>query len=151
MRPCSGNLDGEEESIVPLRGCLGVERGVTRENGIREAVPSSFRICLIPQHDGSDCLAKSAVVAVGGEVDIATSPEMHRVLSEALRGGAVDLVVDLQAVDFMDASGVGVLIEVASSALAGGGGVLLRRPSRRVLRVLDLLQLQDVLPIEECF
>jgi anti-anti-sigma factor len=151
VRPCSGNGDDEEDLIVLLRGPLGGEPGVTRENGVREAVPSSFRICLMPQHDGSDCLAKSAVVAVGGDVDLATSPEMHRVLSEALRSGTVDIVVDLQAVDFMDASGVGVLIEVASNARAGGGGVLLRSPSRRVRRVLDLLQLQDVLPLEEDF
>jgi anti-anti-sigma factor len=121
---------------------------VNREDGTPGAAPSSFRVFLMPQHEDPDSPAKSAVVAVWGEVDLATSPEMHRVLSDALSHGAVDIIVDLQAVEFMDASGVGVLIEVASSARAGGGLVLLRGPSRRVLRVLDLLELYDVLPLE---
>jgi anti-sigma B factor antagonist len=148
VRPCCGNGGGDGEAIVLPRLLGRVEPSVNRENAASASAPSSFRICLMPQLDGSDCLAKSAVVAVGGEVDLATSPEMHRVLSEALRSGAVDMVIDLRAVDFMDASGIGVLVEIASSARAGGGRVLLRRPSRRVLRVLDLLQLEDVLPLE---
>ena len=60
-----------------------------------------------------------------GELDLATAPELERLLEE--RGGD-EVVVDLRALEFMDSSGVRVL--VAGHALAGreGGRLAIVRP-----------------------
>ena len=61
-----------------------------------------------------------------GELDLATAPELERLLEA--RGGD-EVVVDLRALEFMDSSGVRVL--VAGHALAGreGGRLAIVRPA----------------------
>jgi anti-sigma B factor antagonist len=142
------NAGNREGTALHLRSIQGVGPNLNTADRVFETSPSSFRICLTQQCEDPLRLTKFAVVAVRGDVDIATSPQMRRVLSQLLLSGTVDIVVDLEAVEFIDASGIGVLVETADDAHAGGGRLLLRRPSRRVVRVLDLLQLDDVLPIE---
>ena len=88
-----------------------------------------------------------ALLRVTGEVDIATSPQLERELEKLLSAGQLDVVIDMAAVDFIDASGISVLIAAVNRALEAGGGILLRRPSKRVLRVLEILQLDESLPI----
>jgi anti-sigma B factor antagonist len=84
---------------------------------------------------------QSTVMKVAGEVDIATSPDLHRELESLLEAGHVHMVVDMEAVEFIDASGVGVLVVAAQKARTRGGELTIRRPSVRVLRVFDILQL----------
>ena len=94
-------------------------------------------------------LDDAAAVAVSGEVDMATAPEMQRVLVDALDSGLADLVVDMSACAFIDCIGWGVLVGVADTALTLGGGVTLRRPSPWMCRVRHLLGLDGVLPTDE--
>lgn len=52
----------------------------------------------------------STVVSVSGEVDLATAPELTRVIAEAVADSPGPLVVDLLDVSFMDSSGLAVLV-----------------------------------------
>jgi anti-sigma B factor antagonist len=72
-------------------------------------------------------------VAVFGEVDIATVPELNRALAEAVADASIEqLVIDLLGVTFMDSSGLGALMAMRQShpeldiALVLGPGVVLR-------------------------
>jgi anti-sigma B factor antagonist len=51
-----------------------------------------------------------AVLAVSGEVDLATGPALRERLNELADGGARQVVVDLRQVDFLDSIGLGVLL-----------------------------------------
>jgi anti-sigma B factor antagonist len=51
------------------------------------------------------------VVRVAGEVDVASAPELEKVL-EGLPATGVDIVVDLTDVTFLDSTGLGVLVGV---------------------------------------
>jgi anti-anti-sigma factor len=67
-------------------------------------------------------------LALRGELDLATAPELERLLDEHL-GGGDEVVVDLRGLEFMDSSGVRVL--VAGHAHAGREGtrmVIVRPP-----------------------
>jgi anti-sigma B factor antagonist len=89
------------------------------------------------------------VVAVRGEVDIATAPDMERVLLGALDSLSVsELVVDMATASFIDCFGVGILVAVANRARASGTSVALRNPSHQVSWVRDLIGLAEVLPNE---
>ncbi|HEX5780441.1 MAG TPA: STAS domain-containing protein [Solirubrobacteraceae bacterium] len=59
------------------------------------------------------------VLAIGGEVDLATSPELRLAIDAALDSGAAELCLDLCATSFMDSSGLHVLFDsqVRASAL----------------------------------
>ncbi|HZD01709.1 MAG TPA: STAS domain-containing protein [Actinomycetes bacterium] len=87
-----------------------------------------------------------AVVHVGGEVDLATCPQLRDVLAQLVDRGVYHLVVDLEQVSFLDSSGIGVLIGVLQRVREHGGSVRLTAPSPQVRRVLELTGVTKVLP-----
>lgn len=52
----------------------------------------------------------SYVVAVAGEVDIFTAPELKRSIGNAIDDGAREIIVDLTDTRFLDSTALGVLI-----------------------------------------
>jgi anti-sigma B factor antagonist len=90
----------------------------------------------------------SPTVTVAGEVDLATAPRLRAALVGILEDGNADAVVDLAAVEFIDASGIGVLVWAASLAGERGGRLTIRNPSQAVRLVLDLLELDGALEIK---
>lgn len=84
-----------------------------------------------------------------GELDIATTDELRRRLTDALSAvdGGVRLVVDLTRLDFCDASGLGALLAARETAERLGAKVRLAITEGRVLRVIRLTQLDRVLPV----
>lgn len=78
-------------------------------------------------------------VVVSGELDLATVPQLSAVVAE--HRGARLLVLDLNAVSFIDSTGVRLLIE-ADRAAAGAGSRLVvlagDGPVRRVLALCEL-------------
>ncbi|UQU61451.1 STAS domain-containing protein [Couchioplanes caeruleus] len=88
------------------------------------------------------------VVEVGGQVDMATGPELHDFLQQVTAGkGGPQLVLDLADVSFLDSSGLGVLL-VWFKELHGAGGRLcvagLQEPVASVLRLTAVDQVLDV-------
>jgi anti-sigma B factor antagonist len=61
------------------------------------------------------------VVRVGGEIDLASAPELRQCLDQTINGGSRQLVVDLRQVGFMDSVGLGVLVGARRRLLAAGG------------------------------
>jgi anti-sigma B factor antagonist len=84
------------------------------------------------------------VLAVHGDVDLATSP----VLRERLAGAdSAAVVVDLGAVRFLDSTGLGVLVAAHAKASAEGRVLVLARPQRIVRNALRLVQVDTVVTV----
>lgn len=98
--------------------------------------------------DGGTVTSDANIVTVAGEIDFSTAPRLRQALVEVLHARGPETVVDLSAVSFIDASGIGVLMGAANLAHSEGGQLVLRRPSRPVLLLLDLMELHGVLGIE---
>lgn len=88
---------------------------------------------------------RETVVHVEGSVDAATAPALDDAIEKARLNG-IPVVVDLSAVDFMDSSGLSVL--VAANGSNGATALVLRRPSRAVRRVLEITGLEEPFEIE---
>jgi anti-sigma B factor antagonist len=78
------------------------------------------------------------VLAVIGEVDIASSPALRSELEAALDAGAHELWVDLHATTFMDSSGLHVLLQMHQRAEELRRRLTIICPPGNVHRVLDL-------------
>ncbi|MCW2942043.1 MAG: anti-sigma-factor antagonist [Actinomycetia bacterium] len=78
------------------------------------------------------------MIAVAGDVDMATAPELHARLCDAIDAGTGEagrvLVADLSQVTFMDASGLTALLRCEAHAC--GARLQLAAPHPRVARLL---------------
>jgi anti-anti-sigma factor len=80
----------------------------------------------------------TAVVCVGGDLDIASAAHLERFLAVMVSEGVLRLVLDLGDVEFCDCAGLGVLLRTRSLTAARGGWLQLERVPRRVAWLLDL-------------
>jgi anti-sigma B factor antagonist len=83
----------------------------------------------------------ACVVAVSGEVDIYTSPQLKAALTGPETEGCARVVVDLSGVGFIDSSGLGVLVGALRRAREAGFELMLvsSQPTfKRILRITGL-------------
>ena len=90
----------------------------------------------------------AVVLVVRGEVDTFSAAELHALLTAMVDSGHRTIVVDLAAVSFLDAAGLGVFARGAARLRAGSGTLTLRSPSQMVLRLLSLTRLDEVVRVE---
>ena len=86
----------------------------------------------------------SAVLRVGGELDVHTAPALTEALAAAFDGGATAIEIDTSDLRFCDSSGIQVLVQAREQALANGGRITLtgvHGPVEKVLTVTGLLDL----------
>ena len=85
-----------------------------------------------------------AAVAVRGELDIRSAPDLRAWLTKVLDDGAVQLVIDLAEVAFMDSSGLGVLVGAHKRLVRIGGRLHVVGVSPPVARLLTVTGLSRV-------
>ena len=78
-----------------------------------------------------------ALVVVQGEVDMASAPQLRDTLLALVDGGASKIALDCRGLDFLDSSGIGVLIAVRKR-LGDDGSLTLEAPPAHVRKVLEL-------------
>jgi anti-sigma B factor antagonist len=80
------------------------------------------------------------VIAVAGELDIATAPKLCARLDASRSTRRPRLLVDLSEVDFCDSTGLRALLGAAAEVRAHGGRfAIVCPPSGNVARVLDIV------------
>jgi anti-anti-sigma factor len=89
-----------------------------------------------------------AVLGIRGEVDILTAPDLGALVDAVIDQGHRFVVLDLAALDFMDASGLRVIARAARRLNPAAGELAIRSPSRMVRRILDLTGLTAVVRLE---
>ncbi|MFF9851101.1 STAS domain-containing protein [Streptomyces litmocidini] len=88
----------------------------------------------------------TAVLSLGGELDMETAQLLDDRLAEQLRQGRASLVLDLSALGFMDSSGLNVLIRAVHKARALGGDLYLAAPTSPVRRILEITGVTTTIP-----
>jgi anti-sigma B factor antagonist len=87
------------------------------------------------------------VVAVRGELDIATSPQVRELLSDAGTDKARPLVIDLGQCPFIDSTGLAALLHGAKPAPNGESHVAIVTPGGDVRRMLELTAIDQTIPV----
>lgn len=89
-------------------------------------------------------VAGHVVVVVRGEVDVYTAPVLRARLTELIDGGARRVVVDLGGVDFLDSTGLGVLVGALKRLRAAGGSLALVCAKEPLLKIFRITALDQV-------
>ena len=86
------------------------------------------------------------IIALDGELDIATAPGLAQLLAPLAKTGS-HLIVHLARVTFCDCAGLSLLVRLGRLAAAAGGSLQLAAPSQPLRRLIAVTQLEMILPI----
>jgi anti-sigma B factor antagonist len=87
------------------------------------------------------------VIAATGDIDIATVETLQDAVDRALESGAADVWLDLSHVEFMDSSGLRVLLGTRTALRARHKRFAVVCPEGPVRRVLEIAGLDDRLAV----
>jgi anti-sigma B factor antagonist len=109
----------------------------------QEAMPVELAII-------EDALQRRTIVKLSGELDVASAPEVRERLLSALSPRTPSrLMLDLSKLEFIDSSGIAVLVNTERRARLVGCTVVLVAPQAPVWRVLEICGLQHHFLIAE--
>jgi anti-sigma B factor antagonist len=86
----------------------------------------------------------SAVVEIGGEIDVHTADRLRAILLDLADGGHTRIVADFAGVRFCDAAGLGALVAVNNRVREQGGALRLAGVRPAQLRILQITRLDQL-------
>ena len=100
-------------------------------------------------HVRSRSAGRRTTILVGGEVDLASVGVLRAGISAALGSGAAELCIDLTDVEFIDSSGLHVLVDAWSEVQRLRRRMAIVSPPGRIRRVFEIASLADLLPLRD--
>jgi anti-sigma B factor antagonist len=89
------------------------------------------------------------VVDVEGEIDVYTAPRLRELLIDLVNKNNYQLVVNLEKVEFLDSTGLGVLVGGLKRVRAHDGSLDLVCTQERILKIFRITGLTKVFGIHE--
>jgi anti-sigma B factor antagonist len=89
-------------------------------------------------------VAGRKVLEVGGEIDVYTAPQLRERLIALVESGSRRVVVDLGRVEFLDSTGLGVLVGALKRLRGVGGELYLVCAQERLLKIFRITGLDRV-------
>jgi anti-sigma B factor antagonist len=95
----------------------------------------------------TDNTGPSCIIALSGEVDVYTSPRLKQEIIDAVDSGCLHIVVDLEKLNFIDSSGLGVLVSGLRRVKERGGSLRLVCTKDSILKIFRITGLDKVFPV----
>ena len=89
------------------------------------------------------------IIEVGGEIDVYTAPKLRDKITELVGNGDYNLVIDMEKVDFLDSTGLGVLVGGLKKVRAHDGSLHLVCNQDRLLKIFRITGLAKVFVIHD--
>ncbi|KKL84962.1 hypothetical protein LCGC14_1959510 [marine sediment metagenome] len=87
------------------------------------------------------------VIEVHGEVDVYTAPKLKSRILDLTDSQKYDLIIDLNGVEFMDSSGLGVLVGALKRVAPHKGSITLVLNRPNILKIFKITGLDKVFKI----
>lgn len=87
------------------------------------------------------------VLAVRGEIDLFTAPELKQVLAESIEAGRVRIVVDLTETTFLDSTALGVLIGAVKRLRSRDGALAIANIDENIAKTFEITGLDQIFTI----
>src|SRR5499425_382663 len=130
---------------APWDGQRGRERVYVPAKQERTAGAGGF-VDLKLEHHTTDGIE---VVDVEGEIDVYTAPRLRELLIDLVNGGHYQLVVNMEKVEFLDSTGLGVLVGGLKRVRAHDGSLDLVCTQERILKIFRITGLTKVFGIHD--
>lgn len=98
---------------------------------------------------GQNITPKQVVCKLGGDLDADGFDRLEDEFGNYLNAGVLGLVLDLTALDSFCSSGMGAILEMASALAERGGKLVLASPRPKVQGTIEMLGLQEKLPVAD--
>ena len=85
-------------------------------------------------------------IRVRGEIDMATAPQLRELLEQLVSSGSRRIVLDCRELEFLDSSGIGVLV-AARNRMGDGAELVIESPPPQVLKVLEITGVSEHLSV----
>ena len=92
-------------------------------------------------------LPEFTVITVNGEIDVYTAPKLRERLISLVEEGSYQLIADMEGVEFLDSTGLGVLVGGLKRVRAHDGWIDLVCTQSRILRIFKITGLNKVFSI----
>jgi anti-sigma B factor antagonist len=87
------------------------------------------------------------VIAVSGEIDVATAPQLRECLHRVIAQGESTIVLDLLGVTFLDSTALGVLVGALKRCREMGGDLHIVVADPRIMKIFEITGLTNVFTI----
>jgi anti-sigma B factor antagonist len=87
------------------------------------------------------------VLAVRGEIDLFTAPELKQVLAESIEAGRVRIIVDLTETTFLDSTALGVLIGAVKRLRSRDGALAIVNVDENISKTFEITGLDQIFTI----
>jgi anti-anti-sigma factor len=128
--------------LYPMRACLHSDVGAPTRN--RSSPPRRLTVPRMNFEVGEAELRDAPGVAVRGEVDLSVVPELELALETAIMESVGAFVIDLSTLDFIDSSGLQVLLRARGLLGRSDRALAVVCPHGPVRRVFELSGLSDL-------
>ena len=91
----------------------------------------------------------SSLLTLRGEIDVYTAPRLRQAIIDLVDGGAAHIIVDMSAVDFLDSTGLGVLVGGLKRVKVKDGSLSIVTSQDKILKIFDITGLNKVFPIHD--
>jgi anti-sigma B factor antagonist len=82
-----------------------------------------------------------------GEVDVYTAPLLRQEIMEQVDNGVKHMLVNLEKVEYLDSTGLGILIGGVKRLKEGGGSLKLVGPTARITRIFEITGLNKIFDV----
>jgi len=82
-----------------------------------------------------------------GEVDVYTAPVLRQAIMDQVEGGVKHLLINLARVEYLDSTGLGILIGGVKRLKEQGGSLRLVGPSARIQRIFEITGLNKIFDV----
>lgn len=89
------------------------------------------------------------VIAVSGEIDVATAPQLRESLHRVIAEGGKTIVLDLLGVTFLDSTALGVLVGALKRCRELGGDLHVVVADPRIMKIFEITGLTNVFTITD--
>jgi anti-sigma B factor antagonist len=86
-------------------------------------------------------------VAVSGEIDLFTAPELKAAIADAVDGGSTRIVVDLTQTTFLDSTALGVLIGAVKRLRSSEGALSIVNTDATIAKTFEITGLDQIFTI----